>query len=139
MKNLLIVTLIILFFVAIVDHAMGAEQVSGLYQGSLQNTSEQTNLPDRVSITFVMNEAKQLSGSTRLYLGAFGSLEYAETFFSEVSYTSLDANRLSITAKTAEYGLTYQLILYLDTGILDGKVIADGVGEAGKMLLKKIS
>lgn len=86
-----------------------------------------------------MNEAKQLSGSSRLYFGAFGSTEYLETFFSEVSYAELDANRLSITAKTSYFKLTYQLILYLDTGILDGKVTADGLGDAGKMLLKRIS
>ncbi len=108
--------------------------LSGFYRGSLTNTNPQSNLPPRISMSFVTTQETgpdgptiKISGNTRLYLGSFDSLEYVEVPFNDIQFNYY--NRY-LTAKTSEYGLTFKGTMTQD-GQFDGVVLSDGLGEVG--------
>jgi len=114
--------------------------LTGHYRGAIKNTNPQSNLPERATITFVTTQDTsgtapviKITGNTRLYLGDFETLEYVETKLTDVQFNFY--NRY-LTAKTAEYGLTFKGVMSHD-GVFDGIVFADGIGEAAKADLKR--
>lgn len=114
--------------------------LTGHYRGDIENINPESNLPERGTISFVTTQDTsgpepiiKISGNTRLYLGEFGSLEYVETKFTDIQFNFF--NRY-LTAKTADYGLTYKGYMSQD-GIFSGVIFADGIGEAAKATLKR--
>lgn len=108
--------------------------LSGFYRGSLNNTNPQSNLPERISMSFVTTQETtadgpsiHISGNARFYLGSFDSLEYVETPFSSIQFNFY--NRY-LTAKTQSYGLTFKGTMTPD-GQFSGIVLSDGLGEVG--------
>ncbi len=122
------------------DNAILVKSLTGHYRGSIENTNPESNLPERISVSFVTTQDSsgaeptlRITGNTRLYLGEFGSIEYVETKFTDVQFNFY--NRY-LTAKTAEYGLTFKGYMTQD-GVFSGVIFADGIGEAGKVNLKR--
>lgn len=116
------------------------KSLSGHYRGTLVNTNPESNLPERATISLVTTQDSsgtepviKISGNTRLYLGDFGSLEYVETKLQDIQFNFY--NRV-LTAKTAEYGLTYKGIMS-NEGVFTGVVFADGLGEVAKATFKR--
>lgn len=112
--------------------------LSGYYRGTLTNTNPQSNLPERVSVSFVTTQETtpegpviNISGNVRFYLGSFESIEYVETRFTNVQFNFF--NRY-MTAKTQDYGLTFRGIMSPD-GNFDGVVLSDGLGNVGTIEL----
>lgn len=115
--------------------------LSGYYRGTLTNTNPQSNLPPRITMSFVTTQINtptgpeiKISGNTRLYLGDFDSQEFVELAFNDIQFNYF--NRF-MTAKTAEYGLTFKGIMTHD-GKFDGVVLSDGLGEVGKVLINRL-
>ncbi|MEZ4742310.1 MAG: hypothetical protein R3B45_07675 [Bdellovibrionota bacterium] len=122
------------------DPPDGAELVtslSGYYRGTLENTNPQSNLPERVTFSFVTtqdnsdpdNPTIHISGNSRLYLGDFDSQEYVELNFSDIQFNFY--NRF-LTAKTERYGLTFKGTMNED-GTFLGVVHSDGLGEVANV------
>lgn len=116
------------------------KSLSGHYRGELKNTNSESNLPERATISMVTTQDNsgtepviKISGNTRLYLGDFGSLEYVETKLQDIQFNFY--NRY-LTAKTAEYGLTYKGTMSND-GVFTGVVFADGLGEVANASFKR--
>lgn len=110
--------------------------LSGYYRGTLNNTNPQSNLPPRVSMSFVTTQEStptgptiKITGNTRFYLGDFNSQEYVEVPFSDIQFNYY--NRY-LTAKTSEYGLTFKGTMTHD-GKFDGIVLSDGLGDVGTL------
>ena len=94
------------------DGAVLVTSLSGYYRGTLENTNPQSNLPERVTFSFVTTQDSSdpdnpihISGNTRLYLGDFDSQEYVEINFSDIQFNFY--NRF-MTARTESYGLTFK-------------------------------
>ncbi len=122
------------------ENGILVKSLTGHYRGTLQNTNPESNLPERLSVSFVTTQdtsgaepTLKITGNTRLYLGDFGSIEYVETKFTDVQFNFY--NRY-LTAKTADYGLTFKGYMSHD-GVFNGVVFADGIGEAAKVNLKR--
>lgn len=114
--------------------------LSGHYKGSLKNTSADSNLPERVAISFVTTPDRadgratlKVTGNMRFYLGPFGSQEYVEVAFEEVQYNVF--NRF-FSAKSPEYGLTIKGVVAND-GHISGKVFSNGLGEVATVTVDK--
>lgn len=114
--------------------------LTGHYRGTITNTNPESNLPERVTLSFVTTQdtsgpepVLKVTGNSRLYLGEFGSLEYVETKLSDIQFNFF--NRY-LTAKTADYGLTFKGTMSHD-GAFSGVIFADGIGEAAKAELKR--
>lgn len=112
--------------------------LSGYYRGGLKNTNAQSNLPERLSVSFVTTQNNdnddmqlQVSGTVRFYLGSYDSLEYVEVPFNNVQFNYF--NRY-LTAKTESHGLTFKGTLTHD-GKFDGIVLSDGLGEVASVTL----
>jgi len=110
--------------------------LSGFYRGTLTNTNPQSNLPERITMSFVTTQentpdgpALRITGNARFYLGDFDSLEYIETPFTSVQFNFY--NRY-LTAKTQDYGITFKGVMNHD-GQFQGVVLSDGLGEVGKV------
>ncbi len=109
--------------------------LSGFYRGALTNTNPQSNLPERITMSFVTTQdnnsedgaAVRISGGARFYLGNFDSLEYVETPFTDIQFNFY--NRY-LTAKTQDYGLTFKGTMTPD-GHFEGVVLSDGLGRVG--------
>jgi hypothetical protein len=108
--------------------------LSGYYRGALKNTNNQSNLPERVTMSFVTTQEStptgpviKITGNARFYLGPFDSLEYVETPFTSVQFNFY--NRY-MTAKTQDYGITFKGTMTPD-GKFAGKVLSDGLGDVG--------
>lgn len=110
--------------------------LSGFYRGALVNTNPQSNLPERVTMSFVTTQDSnpdggpsviRISGNARFYLGAFDSSEYVETPFTNIQFNFY--NRY-LTAKTRDYGLTFKGTM-TPGGEFDGIVLSDGLGQVG--------
>lgn len=107
--------------------------LSGFYRGSLVNTNPQSNLPERVTMSFVTTQdsspdgapAIRISGNARFYLGSFDSLEYVETPFTNIQFNFYTRY---LTAKTQDYGLTFKGTMAPD-GRFDGILLSDGLGN----------
>lgn len=114
--------------------------LSGYYRGDLVNTNPQSNLPERISMSFVTTQELtsddsptiRISGNVRFYLGSYDSLEYVETPFTNVQFNFY--NRY-LTAKTQDYGLTFKGTMTPD-GNFDGIVLSDGLGRVGTVALE---
>lgn len=116
------------------------EPLSGYYRGSLENTNEESNLPEKVTFSFVTTQENSdgapslhISGNTRFYLGEFGSLEYVEVEFDDIQFNFY--NRF-LTSKTKEYGLTFKGTIETD-GTFDGVVFSDALGEVANVSMAK--
>lgn len=114
--------------------------LSGFYRGSLTNTNPQSNLPERVTMSFVTTQENsgngpviKITGNARFYLGGFESLEYVETAFTSVQFNFY--NRY-LTAKTQDYGITFKGTMAQD-GTFEGVALSDGLGEVGKVSIKR--
>lgn len=114
--------------------------LSGHYRGVVENTNPQSNLPERLSVSFVTTQENsstgpllRITGNARFYLGGFDSLEYVETPFSNVQFNYY--NRF-LTAKTQEYGITFKGTM-TQSGRLEGLVLSDGLGEVGKVRIAR--
>lgn len=113
--------------------------LSGYYRGSLTNTNPQSNLPERITMSFVTTQdtnpdgspSIQVSGSTRFYLGSYDSLEFVETSFTNIQFNFYTRY---MTAKTKDYGLTFKGTMTPD-GHFDGIVLSDGLGQVGSVSL----
>jgi hypothetical protein len=110
------------------------KSLSGYYRGALKNTNPQSNLPERVTMSFVTTQdistgapVIKISGNARFYLGGYDSLEYIETPFSNVQFNFYSRY---LTAKTQDYGITFKGIL-TPSGRFDGVVLSDGLGDVG--------
>lgn len=119
---------------AIPEHGTLVKTLSGLYRGALVNTNPQSNLPERVTMSFVTTQDTtsgspviRISGNARFYLGNFDSLEYVETKFTNIQFNFY--NRY-LTAKTESYGLTFKGTMTPD-GKFTGAILSDGLGEVG--------
>jgi len=117
------------------------KSLSGHYRGTLVNENPDSNLPERLSFSFVTTQDNSsgqptlfVTGNTRLYLGDFGSQEYVELVFDDIQFNYY--NRF-LTAKTAEYGLTFRGDLD-QNGVFEGEVFSDAIGYVGPALLEKI-
>jgi hypothetical protein len=114
--------------------------LSGFYRGTLTNTNPQSNLPERVTMSFVTTQentpdgpAMRITGNARFYLGPFDSLEYVETAFTSVQFNFY--NRY-LTAKTQEYGITFKGTMTHD-GQFNGLAFSDGLGEVGRLVAQR--
>jgi hypothetical protein len=111
--------------------------LSGFYRGSLENTNPQSNLPERVTMSFVTTQDSspdgapviRISGNARFYLGSFDSLEYVETPFTNIQFNFYTRY---LTAKTQDYGLTFKGTMSPD-GIFEGTLLSDGLGNVAKV------
>jgi hypothetical protein len=119
---------------AVPNGAELVQSLSGYYRGTLTNTNQQSNLPERVTMSFVTTQETgadgptlRITGNVRFYLGPFDSIEYVETPFSSVQFNFY--NRY-LTAKTTDYGITFKGTMNLD-GSFDGQVLSDGIGSVG--------
>ena len=113
--------------------------LSGYYRGTLTNTNPQSNLPERISMSFVTTQEAspdgpviRVTGNVRFYLGGFDSPEYVETKFNNIQFNFF--NRF-MTAKTEDYGLTFKGTMAVD-GSFEGIVLSDGLGEVGDVEVK---
>ena len=116
------------------------KSLTGHYRGKIENTNPESNLPERATISLVTTQDTsgtepiiKISGNTRLYLGDFGSLEYVETKLTDIQFNFY--NRF-LTARTAEYGLTYKGTMSND-GVFKGTIFADGLGEVAKATFQR--
>lgn len=114
--------------------------LSGFYRGGLANTNPQSNLPERVTMSFVTTQeignsgpVIKITGNARFYLGGFDSLEYVETPFTSVQFNFY--NRY-LTAKTQDYGITFKGTMTQD-GKFEGIVLSDGLGEVGQVKIQR--
>lgn len=113
------------------------KNLSGFYRGSLTNTNPQSNLPERLTMSFVTTQDTstegapiiRISGNARFYLGGFDSLEFVETPFTNIQFNFYTRY---MTAKTQDYGLTFKGTMTPD-GKFDGVVLSDGLGQLGKV------
>ncbi len=111
--------------------------LSGYYRGQLTNTNTQSNLPERVSMSFVTTQDStpdgapvvRVSGNARFYLGSFESLEYVETPFTNIQFNFYTRY---LTAKTQDYGLTIKGTMSPD-GQFIGDVLSDGLGKVAEL------
>lgn len=108
--------------------------LTGHYRGTIENSNEEANLPEKATISFVSTQdttgtdpVVKISGSLRLYFGDFGSHEFYEYKFTDIQFNFY--NRY-LTAKTTDYGLTLKGTVARD-GTLEAAVFADGLGEVG--------
>lgn len=115
------------------------EALKGSYQGKLTNTNPQSNLPERMMVSFVTAQDLQkpngisVTGSLRFYLGPFGSTEYVEYPFTDVQFNFFTRN---FTAKTSgDYKLT--LKAEAKQNEIWGTMSADALGEVGKFEVTK--
>lgn len=109
------------------------DALKGTYQGKLTNTNPQSNLPERMMVSFVTSQdltkpnGISVTGSLRFYLGPFGSTEYVEYPLSDVQFNFFTRN---FTAKaTGDMKLTLKAVAK-PTQIV-GTVSADALGEVG--------
>lgn len=129
-------------FPAVEEGAVLVEALSGHYRGSLENTNPDSNLPEKVSVSFVSTQDNSepekpklhISGNTRFYLGSFDSLEYVEIEFNDIQFNFY--NRF-LTAKTSEYGFTFKGTMTVD-GQFEGELFSDGLGNVGIVNLDKV-
>jgi len=113
--------------------------LSGYYRGHLTNTNPQSNLPERISMSFVTTQDTgadgapliRISGNARFYLGGFDSMEYIETPFTNIQFNFYTRY---MTAKTLDYGLTFKGTMSPD-GEFEGIVLSDGLGQLGNVSL----
>ncbi|MCX6117514.1 MAG: hypothetical protein NT027_08235 [Proteobacteria bacterium] len=111
--------------------------LSGYYRGKLTNKNPQSNLPERVSMSFVTTQdstpdgspSVRVSGNARFYLGGFDSLEYVETPFTNIQFNFYTRY---LTAKTHDYGLTIKGTMSPD-GQFIGDVLSDGLGKVAEL------
>lgn len=109
------------------------EALKGSYQGKLTNTNHQSNLPERIMISFVTAQdlskpnGVSISGSMRLYVGEFGSQEYFEYPFSDVQFNFFTR---SFTAK-ANGDHKFTLKGESQQNLIRGTISADALGEVG--------
>jgi len=108
--------------------------LSGHYRGALRNANPQSNLPERITMSFVTTQENgsegpsiRVTGNTRFYLGGFESLEFVETRFTNIQFNFYTRY---LTAKTEDYGLTFKGTMSPD-GKFEGIVLSDGLGEVG--------
>jgi hypothetical protein len=117
------------------------KSLTGHYKGDVENTNPDSNLPERMTMSIITTQdttgpepVVKLSGSVRLYVGDYGSIEYEETKLTDIQFNFY--NRY-FSAKTDRFGLTYKGIVSKE-GDFSGLVFADGVGEVGKFKIKKM-
>ena len=116
------------------------KNLSGYYRGTLINTNPNSNLPERISMSFVTTQdtnsdgapAIRITGNARFYLGGFDSLEFVETPFTDIQFNYYTR---FMTAKTQSYGLTFKGTMTPD-GHFDGVVLSDGLGQVGTASLE---
>lgn len=114
--------------------------LSGYYRGSIVNTNPQSNLPERVTMSFVTTQDTssngtpviRISGNARFYLGSFDSLEYVETPFTNIQFNFYTRY---MTAKTQDYGLTFKGVM-TPGGEFTGVLLSDGLGQVATTSLK---
>lgn len=113
--------------------------LSGYYRGALVNTNPQSNLPERLTASFVTTQDTgpdgtptiRISGSARFYLGGFDSMEYVETPFTNIQFNFYTRY---MTAKTQDYGLTFKGTMSPD-GDFSGILLSDGLGQVATVNL----
>lgn len=116
------------------------EPLKGTYQGKFTNTNNQSNLPDKMMISFVtsqdLNKPNGISvtGSLRFYLGPFGSTEYLEYPFSDVQFNFF--TRYFTAKATGDYKFTLKAEVN-NKNTISGTVAADALGEVGKFEVVK--
>ncbi|MCB9229524.1 MAG: hypothetical protein H6618_07930 [Deltaproteobacteria bacterium] len=130
-------------FPSIEEGSVLVEALSGHYRGNLENTNPDSNLPEKVSFSFVTTQdnsnpespSLHISGNTRFYLGDFNSLEYIEVAFDDIQFNFY--NRF-LTAKTKDYGFTFKGRMTTD-GTFEGELFSDGLGDVGLVQLEKVN
>lgn len=127
-------------FPEVPEEAILVNALSGHYRGTLTNENPNSNLPERITFSFVTTQDNSsgqptlhVTGNTRLYLGEFNSQEYVELNFNDIQFNFY--NRF-LTAKTEEYGLTFRGTMSHD-GVFEGDVFSDGIGEVGPVHLTR--
>lgn len=116
--------------------------VRGTYQGTITNTSAQTNLPDRLQIGLVSSQNPNtergfaVTGMSRLYIGSFGSTEYVELPFESLVF---DPFRRHFVARTQG---TYRLTLqgsFSGEDDISGTISDDALGQIGTFSIQRTS
>jgi hypothetical protein len=114
--------------------------LKGTYQGDLVNTHPDSNLPDKILLSFVTSQdlsapnGVRITGSVRLYLGPFTSNEFVELPFADVQYNLFTQK---FVAKT---GGDYKLTLKGQAKERDMiiRVSSDALGEVGYAEVSKL-
>lgn len=115
------------------------QSLKGTYQGRLTNTHPQSSLPERLLISLVTAQdpanptSVVVSGSMRLYVGPFGSLEYEELPFTWVQFNVFKRRLIAKTTKEPKLTLNGEV----ESDKISGAVLADGLGEVGTFEVKK--
>ncbi len=109
------------------------KSLKGTYQGDLVNTHPDSNLPDKILLSFVTSQdlsapnGVRITGSVRLYLGPWTSNEFVEMPFSDVQYNLFTQK---FVAKTSgDYKLTLKGQAKEQNMII--RVATDALGEVG--------
>jgi hypothetical protein len=116
------------------------ETIKGTYQGSLRNTSPNTNLPERIMFGLITTidptepRGLKVTGNLRLYYGPFDSTEFVELPFETVQ---VDPYRRTVAGKTSgALRLTVQGSLSADSKIT-GTLSDDSLGQVGDFEVEK--
>jgi hypothetical protein len=123
------------------DGYQAMTSLKGSYQGALQNTSNQTNLPERFMIGLVTTpdlsspRGIKISGNIRFYLGPFDSMEFVEAPCDSVQY-DFYTRILAMKCAAPQIG---GLSVKGDVGTSDvkGQIFHDSLGEIGKYEVTK--
>ena len=113
--------------------------LSGTYQGTVKNTNPASNLPERALVSLVTSKdplqpnSIKVTGNMRLYLGDFGSLEYTELPFTEVTHNYFTNKLVAKTGGDIRLTLKAEII----GSTLKGVLFADGLGEVADIEVKK--
>ncbi|MBI4405137.1 MAG: hypothetical protein HY537_13325 [Deltaproteobacteria bacterium] len=116
-----------------------AEALKGTYRGTIKNTNPQSNLPERILISFVTSQdlsqpnGLKVSGNVRFYVGEFGSIEYVEMALSNIQYNFF--TRKLVAKTTGAYNFT--LIAGTDQKKINGTLHADSLGEVAQVEVTK--
>jgi len=108
--------------------------IKGTYQGSLRNTSPDTNLPERILFGIISTvdpaapRGLSVTGNLRLYYGSFDSGEYVQLPFESIQF---DPFRRTFTGKTGgAQRLTVQGNFSVNSQIT-GTLSDDSLGQVG--------
>ncbi len=116
------------------------EALRGTYQGKLVVTNPSAAITDKMTVSFVTSQDMtapngiKVTGTMRLYIGPFGSLEYKELRFTELQYNFFTRQ---LVGKTSD---DVRLTMKASVGLngIRGKIYEDALGEVADMDLMKL-
>lgn len=115
------------------------EALRGTYQGSLKNTNPQSNLPEKLQVSFVTSQdlsqpsGVKITGTLRFYLGSFDSTEYIEVPLDNIQYNFY--TRSLVAKSTGEIKLTLKAEVFPKK--VKGSLSSDALGEVALVEVDK--